>query len=45
MKTDIQIAQEVPLRPVAEIAASLGLGPEDIVPYGHYMAKLPLTAS
>ena len=42
MKTDIQIAQEVPLRPVAEIAASLGLGPEDIVPYGHYMAKLPL---
>jgi formate--tetrahydrofolate ligase len=42
MKSDIQIAQEADLRPIQEIAAKLGLAPEDIVPYGHHKAKIPL---
>ena len=42
MKTDIEIAQAAELRPIQEIAATIGLGPEDIVPYGHHKAKIPL---
>jgi len=42
MKSDIQIAQEAELRPIQEIAAKVGLAPEDIVPYGHHKAKIPL---
>jgi formate--tetrahydrofolate ligase len=42
MKSDIQIAQEAELLPIQEIAAKVGLGPEDIVPYGHSKAKIPL---
>ena len=42
MKTDIEIAQAAELRPIQEIAAKIGLGPEDIVPYGHHKAKIPL---
>ncbi len=42
MKTDIEIAQAAELRPIQEIAAKVGLGPEDIVPYGHHKAKIPL---
>jgi formate--tetrahydrofolate ligase len=42
MKSDIQIAQEATLRPIQEIADKLGLGPDDIVPYGHHKAKVPL---
>jgi formate--tetrahydrofolate ligase len=30
-------------RPIAEIAAQLGLAPEDLRPYGHDVAKLPLS--
>jgi formate--tetrahydrofolate ligase len=42
VKTDIEIAQEAELRPIQEIAAKIGLGPEDIVPFGHHKAKIPL---
>jgi formate--tetrahydrofolate ligase len=42
VKTDIEIAQAAELRPIQEIAAKIGLGPEDIVPYGHHKAKIPL---
>ena len=31
MKTDIEIAQAAELRPIQEIAAKIGLGPDDIV--------------
>ena len=41
MKTDIQIAQEATLLPISEIAAKVGLGPDEIVPYGHDKAKVP----
>ena len=42
MKSDIQIAQEAELKPIQEIAAKVGLGPDEIVPYGHHKAKIPL---
>ena len=42
MLTDIQIAQAAVLRPIAEIAAGLGLTAEDIEPYGRTKAKVPL---
>ncbi len=42
MKSDIEIAQEATLMPVTEVAAGLGLGPDDIDPYGKYKAKIHL---
>ena len=43
MKTDIQIARECELKPIGDIAAQLGIAPEEIEPYGRYMAKVPVT--
>jgi formate--tetrahydrofolate ligase len=40
MKSDIEIAQEATLIPIAEIAAGLGLGVDDISSYGKYKAKI-----
>lgn len=40
MKSDIQIARAASKRPIAEIAARLGLQPADILPYGHDKAKI-----
>ena len=34
MKTDIQIAQEAVLEPISDVAASLGLDGESLIPYG-----------
>ena len=42
MKSDIEIAQEAPKRPITEIARRIGLGDDDIVPYGRYIAKVPI---
>lgn len=39
MKTDIQIAQEAVLEPISDVAASLGLNGESLIPYGKYKAK------
>jgi formate--tetrahydrofolate ligase len=44
MSTDIEIAQAAKLEPIHEIAARLGLSPEDIEPYGRYKAKLGFDA-
>ncbi|MDQ3137731.1 MAG: formate--tetrahydrofolate ligase [Gemmatimonadota bacterium] len=38
--SDIAIAQAAKLRPIQEVAAELGLGPDDILPYGRYKAKI-----
>lgn len=38
--TKIEIAQSAKLKPIAEIAASLGLTPDDIEMYGKYKAKI-----
>ena len=40
MLTDIEIAQGAKLRPIAEIASTLGLGEADIEQYGKYKAKV-----
>ncbi len=42
MLTDIEIAQSAEPRPINEIAAKIGLSAQDIEPYGHYKAKVPL---
>lgn len=42
MKTDIQIAQEAELRPIADVAADLGLSEDDLDLYGKYKAKVHL---
>ena len=39
-KTDIEIAREANKKPIMEIGAELGIGPEDLVPYGHDKAKV-----
>ena len=40
MKSDIEIAQEAKMKPIADIAAGLGLADEDVIPYGRYKAKV-----
>lgn len=40
MKTDIQIAQEAVMEPIADVAAKLNIGAEDLELYGKYKAKL-----
>jgi len=37
--TDIEIAQAAKLRPIGEVAEELGLGPDEILPYGRHKAK------
>ena len=39
MKTDIQIAQEAILKPIKEVAASIGIHEDDLELYGKYKAK------
>ena len=39
-KTDIEIAREATKRPILEVGAKLGIGPEALLPYGHDKAKL-----
>ena len=40
MKTDIEIAREAKLLPVAEVAAKLGIGADELEYYGKYKAKV-----
>ena len=39
-KTDIEIAREAKKKPIGEIGAKLGIGMENLVPYGHDKAKV-----
>ena len=39
-KTDIQIAREADKKPIQEIGAKLGIGTDDLLPYGHDKAKV-----
>ncbi|NLJ90495.1 MAG: formate--tetrahydrofolate ligase [Clostridiales bacterium] len=39
MKSDIEIARGANLRPISEVASSLGLGEDDLELYGRYKAK------
>lgn len=40
MLSDIEIAQSTTLRPIAEIAAELGIQEEELELYGRYKAKI-----
>ena len=40
MMTDIEIAQACAIKPIGEVAASLGISEEYIEPYGRYKAKI-----
>ena len=42
MKSDIEIARETKLERIEKIAEKVGINPADILPYGHYIAKVPL---
>lgn len=42
MKSDIEIAERAAVRNIAEVAADIGLGEDDIERYGKHIAKVPL---
>lgn len=42
MKSDIEIAQEATMKPIRDVAASIGLSEDDIELYGKYKAKVSL---
>ncbi len=41
-KTDIEIARSIPLEPISKIAEKINISPDELIPYGKYMAKVPL---
>jgi formate--tetrahydrofolate ligase len=40
MLSDIEIAQAAQLKPIQKIAETIGVANEDLIPYGHHIAKL-----
>ncbi len=42
IKSDIDIARETKIRPIHEIAEKIGLPDDEIIPHGHYIAKISL---
>jgi formate--tetrahydrofolate ligase len=40
MKSDIEIAQAAKLKPISKIVAKLKLKSDDLIPYGHHIAKI-----
>jgi formate--tetrahydrofolate ligase len=43
MASDIDIAQSIKLRPISEISSLLKIPTDQLIPYGHFKAKLPLS--
>ena len=43
MKSDIEIARNVKMLRITEIAEKIGIPEEKVAQYGHYMAKVPLS--
>ncbi len=41
MKSDIEIAHSIALKPIGEIARKLGIEEDQLEPYGKYIAKVP----
>lgn len=41
MKTDIEIAREAKLKPIKDVALTIGIEEDIIEPYGKYIAKVP----
>lgn len=44
MLPDIELARQTAMRPIADVAASVGIQPDEILNYGRYKAKLDLQA-
>jgi len=42
MKSDLEIARETELMPVADVASSIGIRESEIIPWGRYKAKVSL---
>lgn len=42
--SDIEIAQSAELAPIPDVAATVGIAPEHLVPYGRHVAKVELEA-
>lgn len=42
MKSDIEIAREVVLKPIAQVAAQINIPEEVLEPYGRHIAKIPV---
>ena len=42
--SSLELSQEALLRPITEVAADLGLEPDEVEPYGRDKAKIPLSA-
>jgi formate--tetrahydrofolate ligase len=45
MLSDIEIAQKATLRPIIDIAKQLSIQPDDLIPYGRYIAKIQASTS
>lgn len=45
LPSDLEIASEATLRPIADVAADLGVDPEHVEPYGRDVAKIDLAAA
>ena len=41
--SDIEIAQQAELWPIANVADTLGITDDELIPYGHHMAKVDVT--
>ncbi|MFM9914107.1 MAG: formate--tetrahydrofolate ligase [Methylophilaceae bacterium] len=44
MLSDIEISQQTPTKKITEIAKTLGINADGLIPYGHYKAKIDLAA-
>jgi formate--tetrahydrofolate ligase len=44
MTSDSEIARQVQLKPIAQVADQLGIDPSDLLPYGREMAKVHINA-
>ena len=44
MKTDLEIARSVELRPITDVAADMGIPQSFVEQRGHGLAKIPLSA-
>lgn len=43
MKTDIEIAREINLKKIKQVAAGIGIEEDNVLNYGKYMAKIPVS--
>lgn len=44
MRSDLEIARDAKMKPIAEVASQMGIDPDWLEPYGKYVAKISLDA-